>query len=324
MKNKYLKILIIAYGLLTTAFIGAQVNLVPNQSFETYTACPTGAAQINYSNNWDTPTVGTPDYFNTCANIPTGVNVPTNFMGYQTANNGNAYSGLFAYYDFFQTYREYVQGQLTSTLVANKKYYIAIYVSLSDSSRYATDDFGIYITPNAISRTDWDAFGFSPQIQNPSGQFLSNKNGWTKISGSFIASGNELFITIGNFKSDANTDTLRLMSNSTTNSDFNASYYYVDAVCLSDDSLTCNNLVGIKSIENITTNIYYNSYTKKIIVKENGDYTIKVFDIYGNVNNEMKLNGHNDIDVSFYESGSYIVLFNNSKGSSIKKLIINN
>jgi OmpA-OmpF porin, OOP family len=39
---------------------------------------------------------------------------------------------------------------------------------------------------------------------------------WVAVSGTFVANGTETFLTIGNFKSDANTDTLRTPFSSST------------------------------------------------------------------------------------------------------------
>ena len=58
----------------------SQSNLVPNPSFETYTACPNFAGQINRTTNWFSPSSATPDYFHACGSIPDGVNVPITFL----------------------------------------------------------------------------------------------------------------------------------------------------------------------------------------------------------------------------------------------------
>lgn len=46
---------------------------------------------------------------------------------------------------------------------------------------------------------------FTPQINNSSGYFDSLN--WTLVSGTYIASGGENWIVIGNFKDDATTST---------------------------------------------------------------------------------------------------------------------
>jgi len=73
------------------SFCKGQINLVPNPSFESYTACPNNAATISFATGW--LNFGqTPDYFNSCANSTASfVGVLSNYFGYHT----NIYSKLY-------------------------------------------------------------------------------------------------------------------------------------------------------------------------------------------------------------------------------------
>ena len=62
----------------------AQINLVPNGSFEDTISCPSLLDQIYYTKYWRG--YGSVDYFNGCAISQVGV--PLNRLGYQVANNG--------------------------------------------------------------------------------------------------------------------------------------------------------------------------------------------------------------------------------------------
>lgn len=302
----------------------AQVNLVPNHSFENHTQCPVNADNISDVTNWSKPTTGTPDYYNACfdssmlwSNV---MDIPLNMIGYQSAiGNGLGYAGIVVVQPGTQTYREYVQAQLNAVLSAGQKYYVSMYVSLADSSRYATDDFGIYFSSNPINLSSFDAFGYIPQIQNTQGVFLDDMINWIKISGSFIATGNEQYITIGNFKDDISTDTIRVISQSWIE---NLAYYYIDEICISTDSLTCNSTVGVKKIDSYDINIFFNSSRKEIIIKEVGSYTLQVSDLYGNTLSSNKLTGDQSLDVSLFNEGYYIVNLNSEKGIRSKKILI--
>src|SRR5688572_26019825 len=74
-------------------------NLLSNSSFETYSACPFYVSQLSFANGWYSPTDGTPDYFNSCADPVTFMNVPDNQFGNQSAFEGNAYAGFYAAYN---------------------------------------------------------------------------------------------------------------------------------------------------------------------------------------------------------------------------------
>jgi OOP family OmpA-OmpF porin len=163
-----------------------QVNFVPNPSFEQYNTCPDLSSHIGDADYWFNPSSHSPDYFNFCS-PNTYYWVPINFFGSQIANTGDAYAGIGA--ACYNGTREYIAIRLIDSLVAGKKYYIEFFVSLSDSSNYATDDIGMYFSNDSISISTIDSLGFIPQIQNQQGFFLIDKINWVKIQGHYIAGG---------------------------------------------------------------------------------------------------------------------------------------
>ena len=98
--------------------VSAQVNLVPNPSFEFFTICPSTFSQIAYAYPWYMPTAGTSDYFNSCDLGIMGV--PLNITGYQFARTGVAYVGG----QMTTGYREYISSRLNSALIKDKNYCI--------------------------------------------------------------------------------------------------------------------------------------------------------------------------------------------------------
>lgn len=214
-------------------------NLVPNPSFEDTVSCPTVFGDFSVS-NWTKPTQGSPDYLNICNSGD--ANVPNNLLGSQSALSGNAYVGI-AVYDTqgVYSYREYIQIQLQQTLALGQKYWVSFYVSLADLTDYAIQELGVYFSPTQINDNSMDStLVFAPQIEF-SGGVINDKNNWTKISGSFTATGNENYLIIGNFNRKQTTTATQVSS---TNANY--SYYYIDDVCVSSDSLVCVNPVGIK------------------------------------------------------------------------------
>src|SRR5689334_8972274 len=97
------------------------VNLVPNDSFESFTSCPVGFSNMSDCVSWDAPTTGTSDYYNACTSGPNTPDVPNNNFGFQNARTGVAYAG-FIPYSAAADYREYVETALTSPLIANVTY----------------------------------------------------------------------------------------------------------------------------------------------------------------------------------------------------------
>jgi len=222
-KLVFIILLITHYSLLTTV-LHAQ-NIVPNPSFEYYTQCPNNISQLNFSFPWQNPTSGSPDYFNAC-DITQITSVPNNGWGYQYAHTSVGYSGIYCYNKLVFS-REYIQVQLKDSLKQDTSYCVSFYVSLADKSDYAVNNLGAYFSDTAITSTNYSNLPYIPQVANSSNNPLTNKTGWTKVSGSFIASGGEQYITIGNFNDDTTTDTVRVDSSGWAGS---VAYYYIDDV----------------------------------------------------------------------------------------------
>ena len=108
-------------------FAGAQTNLVPNPSFEVFSNCPSGPAEVFQAMPWYDPTNASSDYFNQCATVSVGV--PSNALGNEGARTGVAYCGFYSFQALQSNYREYIQVKLNDTLEWGKKYYVSFYVS---------------------------------------------------------------------------------------------------------------------------------------------------------------------------------------------------
>lgn len=121
---------------------------------------------------------------------------------------------------------EYVQGQFIAPLEANKTYQIAFHISLSDYSDLAIKEFGAYISSDPISSQNSANLTVTPQLKFISPVYFSDTTNWVRVEGTYLASGGEKYITIGNFKSDIDMDTLRLQLD---NPPANYSYYWIDA-----------------------------------------------------------------------------------------------
>jgi len=230
-----------------TLLIHAQ-NLVPNPSFEEYIECPESLALITFPSwppstvtGWTKPTNATSDYYNSClGDYGDGwlVSIPQNFVGYQTARTGNAYAGFIGTeYPFIEAsdYREYIQARLLTPLIAGKEYYVSFYLSLAERanlvSPLAIDQIGIYF--DTIVEEDFissDALTDRvPQIASAPGIMLNDTINWMHVSGSFIATGGEEWITIGSFtpKEEINIQIFK-------ENPWHISYYYIDDVSVID------------------------------------------------------------------------------------------
>jgi hypothetical protein len=326
--KKVCKVLFLFATLLTKA----QVNLVPNPSFETYTTCPNGLDQINFTVNWYKPTSGSPDYFNACYSQPPSpfvfnLGVPVNFAGNHAAyNNGQAYAGLIAFDSTIVNYREYIQTRLNSPLVAGIRYYLSFYVSLVGQSGLATDGLGAYVSTTAVSGPSTSVLNVVPQVANPQGTLMIQTTGWTKIQGSFFALGGEEYITIGSFNNDALSTVVRISPSFSLNIRDQA-YYYIDQVCLSSSPQTCDVEMLDVSTGELTRReqvlLYYDHCSDRIRIQNaSGGFTVRVADSYGSQVKMVKMDQAGEIDVSDLPNGFYFVNVNKLNKDEVKKIVI--
>lgn len=205
----------------------AQINLVPNPSFEDTLSCVITPPQF-YAKIWDQ--YQSCDYYNNimhphCFGSQT---IPSNSIGFQYPRTGNAYSGFATFANNASNYREWLQIKLSDSLIAGKTYCINFYYSCAENSKYATDKLGAYVSANGVNLTALSFIQYNPQIFTPNGTTLNNMTSWNQVSGSFTATGGEKYITLGNFFDD-------LTTNKSTLSPPVASaysYYYIDDVSI--------------------------------------------------------------------------------------------
>jgi len=262
-------------------------NLVPNPSFED-TSSASGAALLHklitcktslctsptniYCLNWYDPTKGSPDYFNSWS-VVAQLGIPQNTFGSQMAEQGNSYVGIGSWGGpYYPHQREYVAVQLLSPLISGKKYNVAFNVSLSDSSKWAIDNMGMYIsTTPANDYTTALNLNYTPQINNHKDSVITNMTDWTLISGTYIASGGEKYITIGNFYPDSLT---RIDTLTTGNRSYGA-YYYVDNVSVVQDTTYSGD--GINELSNsLSFSVFPNPATTNVIIRTSQSNPVQI------------------------------------------------
>ena len=202
------------------------INLVPNPSFELMTSCPTGlsSSQIQGVTLWTAPTMGSPDYFHSCATGASGVSTPANDFGSQTPHSGQAYAGFVL--RPVNDYREYLEIPLTAPLAGGVSYDVSFYVSLADASQWAVDKVGAYLSVGSVGPVNnAGVLSVVPQVVNPVGTYITNKSTWTLVTGSYVAVGGETHMIIGNFADNTSTTPLTGLGGF-----YPGSYYYIDDV----------------------------------------------------------------------------------------------
>lgn len=152
-----------------------------------------------------------------------------------------------------------------------------------------------------------------------------------RISGSILADSAYDYLILGNFYDDANTDTTTLNCGICQNW---YSYYLIDDVCVSTDSLYCNG--GIDALpcnvsinENIyesQINIYPNPANNSINISTNNYQTPLNISIYNTIGQQLyvKQNIYSDnlqMDISNYSTGLLFIKIESNNQQFTYKLL---
>jgi hypothetical protein len=195
-----------------------QINYVLNPSFEIHTGCPNANDQIKKATYWqpidsiDLDPLCSPEYINACSGPNSPWGVPGTFISHY-CHTGKGMAQNIVFYDesqFSSYHRDYLQGHLRDALTAGQEYCVTFYVFVGGA--YGINHIGAYLDNGSIDTGTspycaWEQTEYIPQITELTiiKDTSTNLHGWHKIEGSFIAAGNERFITIGNFFDKAHT-----------------------------------------------------------------------------------------------------------------------
>jgi len=231
---KLLKLHIVLFLFLSPVLLQAQ-NLVLNPSFEELnTNCctyPPGVPKMLMLESWSSPNIDYMNafwgYWNTCyiCNPYVSVYIPNVGFGSQYPSTGNGFVGLYNLDTLDVVLREYLQGELSSSLIPGVNYVLSFRVSLSDECYYSSDNLGVFFSDHLID-TNASHLPYTPQVEL--NDYVLEKENWQMISKGFIASDASLFFCIGNFAEASEIDTI--YSGSGNNK--RVVHFYVDDVAI--------------------------------------------------------------------------------------------
>lgn len=263
-------------------------NLVPNPSFELNDTCPYTIGFVDNSKplfweKWNQ----SPEYFHACAGalggIDTLLEVPRNGFGFQYPFDGDAYVGISAY--GMDNYRENVGCQLLEPLEVGEIYDLSFYTNVAGgesyySVRWACNNMGMLFTmePDFRVSNGIPIFPLRNYAHLRSSDVIADSVNWTLVSGSFVADSAYQYLVLGNFFSNALTDTIHLSSGSS----FGA-YYFVDGVCVTRAGQDCSIVNGVVEQEAIESILWPNPTNDWLNVPTNSNESWKVYDAVGSL-----------------------------------------
>jgi len=199
--------------------LNAQVNYIQDGSFEDTITTANLYGQYNMK-KWrcldsTRPNVCSFGHFSkVSSNANIATHLPNTGWFYQNARTGNSIIGITTYVTLIpgppqpSTIRGTARVKLKSPLVAGKNYCAKMYVSPFETEQYFTNGIGMYFDNGQLDTiVAQDSSGIYPFV-NPQvqcGFIIDDTLSWKPVQGTFTATGNETFLTIANFLSDANT-----------------------------------------------------------------------------------------------------------------------
>jgi len=265
-------------------------NLVPNPSFEENSACPVTIGFQGFSKplHWEKWNES-PEYFHACAGsmggVDTLITVPLNGMGFQYALHGDAFIGMLAYGALAGgvSFREYVGCQLLEPLVIGASYDLSFFTNVAFGGSYwsptqACNNMGVLFTmePNIWTSLNGPVFALRNYAHLHSTAIISDTANWTLVSGSFVADSAYQYLVIGNFFSNALTDTMDLASD-----DYVDAYYFVDGVCVRPSGQLCEFMTGIAELASQGLSVWPNPAEDHVQMRVKTGTQWQAFDAMG-------------------------------------------
>lgn len=305
------KLICIFMLFLATARSDAQ-NLVLNGDFEIYSSCPVALSMIDSATFWSNATNnGTPDYFHYCGN-PLFAGVPQNAIGYQSPYTGEGYAGLYLWQGG-NNYREFMIGQLSSSLVTGTCYHFEMFISLANRVKHTASNIAVYFSDTIITGiTGLQMQTFTPQIANPPGNYPDTAT-WIPVSGNFTANGGENYLIIGNFDVDAALDTILVSPMAL----WPGTHVYVDAVSLTIcTGIEESSPVGIHVFPNPVSDVLHIE-TCQGIPSECILYNSSLQKIY-----QQRYTGNTSVNMNKFSPGIYFYEIRSEKNNVVRGKVI--
>jgi outer membrane protein OmpA-like peptidoglycan-associated protein len=222
------------------------LNMVENGSFEVIEGKVKRLGYFESAKNWKSPTAKKADLFTgTVTGSP--ISVPKNDRGDQGALAGENYAGLMWWSYANKEPRTYMQTKLKKQLKKGQKYCVRYYTTLSDLSKYAADQHGVYFTKMLVKKDDESSLTYTPQVPTLRTKIYDDLYSWQGVCGVYDALGEEQYLLIGNMAAQDKTNTTKVKRpRGETRVQANNAYYYIDDVAVFPIKLmsecTCNQL----------------------------------------------------------------------------------
>lgn len=304
--------------LLLAAFLRCEAqNLVPNPGFEEADSCSDQLPPFVGIHDWYSVN-GSPDHLRSCLPYGDFRGLPMNFFTYQEPFEGASCAGIHTYWQNGQAeYREWFIAPLMEPLVVGQTYYGSFWANAAFGGNHtypqqwlANDKVGMRFSTMALP--PWnvgDPFPVPPNhahILYP--QILADTVGWTLVSGSFVADSAYQYVMIGQFFSNALTDTLQFSPQGIPWYWLPRAYTLVDAVCVSASPQGCDLGQGMSDVQATGPVLFPNPARDQVIVSQREGAEAQVLDAVGRMLWQGRIASDRWVlDVGSWARGAYLL-----------------
>jgi hypothetical protein len=299
-------------------------NLVPNPGFEETDSCTFGLG-LGELHHWYSAYL-TPDHLQSCLPYGSANGLPLNVATYQQPYEGFSCSGIITFDgDSGQEWREWIMVPLLDTLVPGQPYYCSFRANAAFGGMttwVASDHLGMLFTtidrpwiwgdpyPTALNQA---------HILHP--QIVSDTVAWTLVSGNFVADSAYTYLLIGNFFSNALTDTLHLAVLGQDPDVYG--YTLIDAVCVSPNPVGCELSQGLEDYGGVGPFVYPNPARDALAIGNATGRDALVLDMLGELVWSGRVNSDRfSMDVGNWARGVYLLKLNGTKGLQVVKFVL--
>ena len=292
-------------------------NLVPNPGFEETDTCMADEFGVLGPHHWYR-TNGTPDHLQSCLPYGDFQSLPMNHFTYQEPYEGASCAGMYTYHQNGPTqYREWIMAPLLEPLVVGQTYYCrfranAAFGGNAENPEFwlANDKVGMRFSTMAIP--PWNVGDPYPVPPNHAHilypQILADTVGWTLVSGSFVADSAYQYVMIGQFFTNALTDTLHFADPNSVFLWYPRGYTLVDAVCVSASPEGCDLGQGVGEGLAIGSVLFPNPAQEQLILGQRAGAEAQVLDAVGRVLWQDRITSDRWVmDVGSWARGTYML-----------------
>ena len=308
-------------------------NLVPNPGFEETDTCWNGLGTfaLEGPTGWFSAN-GTPDHLQGCLPYGSVVGLPMNMFTFQEPFAGSYCAGFFTYHqNGADEQREWIMAPLLDPMVPGQTYYCSFRANAAfgGNAQYpqvwlANDKVGMLFTTDEL-RWEWgDPFPAKPNYAHvlyP--EILADSVGWTLVSGSFVADSAYQYVMIGQFFTNALTDTLHFADPNSVFPWYPRAYTLVDAVCVSANPMGCD--LGQVLVEGSSRDVllFPNPAKDDLLIRGASWSNASILDALGRVVRQDRITADAwSMGVGDWQRGMYVLWLGDGEKTSVFKFVL--